>query len=52
LIIPVSPWKPTGSPVSGEPVFLAVGKLRRPHGVRGEILMGVLTDFPERLAPE
>jgi 16S rRNA processing protein RimM len=28
---------------------LAVGRLRRPHGVRGEILMEVLTDFPERL---
>jgi len=42
----------TGSPeFSGEPVYLAVGKLRRPHGVRGEILMDVLTDFPERLQP-
>lgn len=38
-----------GSPAKGEPVFLAVGKLRRPHGVRGEIMMEVLTDFPERL---
>ncbi len=36
-----------GSP-QGEPLFLAVGKLRRPHGVRGEILLEVLTDFPER----
>jgi 16S rRNA processing protein RimM len=34
---------------AGKPTFLAVGKLRRPHGVRGEILMEVLTDFPERL---
>ncbi len=31
------------------PVYLAVGKLRRPHGLHGEILMDVLTDFPERL---
>ena len=38
-----------GSPGEGEPLFLAVGKLRRPHGVHGEILMDVLTDFPERL---
>lgn len=38
-----------GSPSSGEPVFLAVGKLHRPHGVHGEIIMEVLTDFPERL---
>lgn len=40
-----------GSPAKGEPVYLAVGLLRRPHGVRGEILMEVLTDFPERLQP-
>ena len=40
-----------GSPAPGEPVFLAVGKLRRPHGVKGEMLMEVLTDFPERLKP-
>lgn len=38
-----------GSPLRGEPDFLAVGRLRRPHGVRGEILMEVMTDFPERL---
>jgi 16S rRNA processing protein RimM len=40
-----------GSPGKGEPLFLAVGKLRRPHGVQGEILMDVLTDFPDRLKP-
>jgi 16S rRNA processing protein RimM len=38
-----------GSPLRGEPDFLAVGKLRRPHGLHGEILMELLTDFPERL---
>ena len=32
-----------------EPAFVAVGKLRRPHGVQGEMLMEVHTDFPERL---
>ncbi len=41
----------TGSPTPGEPVFLAVGRLRRAHGVKGEMLMDVLTDFPERLGP-
>lgn len=40
-----------GSPPTGEPDFLVVGKLRRPHGVRGEILMDVYTDFPERIHP-
>lgn len=39
----------TGSPREGEPVFLAVGRLRRAHGVEGEMLMDILTDFPERL---
>ncbi len=41
----------TGSPASGEPVYLSVGVLRRPHGLRGEMLMEVLTDFPQRLKP-
>lgn len=31
------------------PLFLAIGKLRRPHGVHGEIIMEIFTDFPERL---
>jgi 16S rRNA processing protein RimM len=44
--------KHAGSPERGEPVFLVVGKLRRPHGLKGEILMGVLTDFPDRLQPD
>jgi len=43
------PDSTTGSPQTGEPVYLAVGRLRRPHGVEGEIIMDVLTDFPERL---
>ncbi|MCS6906334.1 MAG: ribosome maturation factor RimM [Anaerolineales bacterium] len=41
--------QPAGSPSSSEPVFLVVGKIRRPHGVRGEVLVEVYTDFPERL---
>ena len=45
------PIDPTGSP-PGEPVFLAVGQLGKPHGVQGEITMRVLTDFPERLKAE
>jgi 16S rRNA processing protein RimM len=40
-----------GSPLLGEPAFLAVGKLRHPHGVHGEMFMEILTDFPERLKP-
>lgn len=42
--------KKAGSP-TGEPDYLAVGFLRRPHGVTGEMLMDLHTDFPERLKP-
>ena len=40
--------KKTGSP-KGESLYLAIGYLRRPHGVSGEIIMDLHTDFPERL---
>ena len=35
----------------GQPALLAVGKLLHAHGVHGEIMMDVYTDFPERLVP-
>lgn len=37
-----------GSP-DGEPVYLTVGFLRRPHGLHGEMVMDLHTDFPERM---
>lgn len=40
--------KNPGSPI-GEPNYLSVGFLRRPHGVKGEIIMDLHTDFPERM---
>ncbi len=40
----------TGSPQGGEPVFLVIGKLRRSHGLTGDVIMDVYTDFPERLS--
>lgn len=40
--------KKSGSPQSGEPFYLAIGKIRRTHGVRGELVLDLLTDFPER----
>lgn len=43
--------RPSGSPSPGEPVFIAVGFLRRAHGIHGEMIMDVLTDFPDRLKP-
>ena len=36
-----------GSP-NGEPVYLVVGFLRRAHGLQGEMIMDLHTDFPER----
>jgi 16S rRNA processing protein RimM len=41
----------TGSSPSDEPVFVVIGKFRRPHGIRGEIRMTVLTDFPDLISP-
>lgn len=40
--------KKQGSP-KGESVYLAIGFLRRPHGVNGELIMDLHTDFPERI---
>lgn len=33
------------------PAWLVVGRIGRPHGVRGELQVDVLTDFPERFDP-
>lgn len=40
--------KTPGSP-DGEPVYLTVGFIRRPHGLQGEMIMDLHTDFPERM---
>lgn len=40
---------PSGSPQSGEPVYLTIGKFCRTHGVKGEIVLEMTTDFPERI---
>jgi 16S rRNA processing protein RimM len=29
--------------------FLVVGRIRRSHGIRGEVVMEVISDFPERI---
>jgi len=41
----------TGSSDTDEPVFLVVGKLRRPHGLHGEMQFELQSDFPERFNP-
>ena len=42
----------TGSSSNGEPVYLNVGFLRRPHGVRGEIMLEIQTEHPEIFVSE
>ena len=39
----------TGSPQKGEPLYLVIGHLGKPHGLNGEMLMYLITDFPERI---
>jgi 16S rRNA processing protein RimM len=43
--------QPEGPPTPGGPDFLVIGRLHRSHGIRGEIILEVLTDFPERIQP-
>lgn len=38
-----------GLPENGEPEFLSIGILRKPHGIKGEMRIEIWTDFPERL---
>lgn len=33
---------------AAEPRFIAIGRIIRPHGLRGELAVKVLTDYPER----
>jgi 16S rRNA processing protein RimM len=40
-----------GSLKPGEPVFLLVGKLLRTHGLHGEYVLHLESDFPERIKP-
>lgn len=39
----------TGSPAMDEPVYLTIGIIGKTHGLKGEALLIVLTDFPERI---
>jgi 16S rRNA processing protein RimM len=46
---PIKSIATTGLPESGEPEFLSIGILRKPHGINGEMKFEIWTDFPERL---
>jgi 16S rRNA processing protein RimM len=32
-----------------EPSYVVIGQVRRPHGIRGEVRVEILTDYPERV---
>jgi len=38
--------------MTDKPYYLLLGEILRPHGVRGEMRMRILTDYPERLTTE
>ena len=40
-----------GSPQPGEPVFILIGKIRRPHGVDGEMMIDPYSEFVDRFKP-
>lgn len=37
-------------PGKDSPFFLVLGRIQRPHGIRGEMRLQVITDYPERIA--
>ena len=45
------PPRPAPSPTEPRPGFIAVGWIRAPRGLRGELSVDPLTDFPDRFAP-
>ena len=38
-----------GSSAQNEPAYVLIGKLQKSHGIKGEIAMRVVTQFPERI---
>ncbi|MBN2469915.1 MAG: 16S rRNA processing protein RimM [Anaerolineae bacterium] len=38
-----------GQQPASSPDFLVLGRIMRPHGVRGELRVQILTDYPERI---
>lgn len=43
--------KTTVASLPRQPEYFVVGKVLRPHGVRGEVRMRILTDYPDNLIP-
>lgn len=49
--VPGNTTPSSDSPAQGESVFVTIGKIRRPHGVEGEMVVDSFSDFPERFKP-
>lgn len=47
---PANQQPEAGQQPASLPVFLVLGRIMRPHGVRGELRLQVLTDYPERIS--
>ena len=43
--------EPAGSPTAGEPAFFEAGLIRRPHGVKGELLVEVDRHYINQIKP-
>ncbi|MCJ7754889.1 MAG: ribosome maturation factor RimM, partial [Thermoanaerobaculales bacterium] len=41
---------PSGEPGGDDRGWLIIGRAGKPHGVHGDLLVEIITDFPERLA--
>jgi 16S rRNA processing protein RimM len=48
--MPVQYDSQSGSEAASEPRYLTIGRITRPHGVRGEVRVEPRTDLPERFA--
>jgi 16S rRNA processing protein RimM len=43
--------QPAGSPTAGEPAFFEAGLVRRPHGVKGELLVEIDRHYLQQVQP-
>jgi len=43
--------QPAGSPTAGEPAYFEAGFIRRPHGVRGELLVEISRNYESEILP-
>ncbi len=46
--LPIEPNRSGSEKHTNEPDFLVIGQIVKPHGIRGEVSVKILTEFPER----